>query len=615
MMENQATDQAATPPPPSRVHVDRMQANVLPCEDVLEEILPQMNVEDNEPTLAALDAELTEFAPSFSDEFIDSDTETELVSLTQHDAELDTTADIDITANEIKERMRAYPFALCNLAMPFQYFVSGFVGAIITGILYGVLIGRMSVDANHYVTSQAVVLVPWGFKCCVGFLSDNFALLGRRRVYYCVMGHLVVLFTFAGLAIFYEDPLEEYCDLQSTSFCNKFATRHVRVLVICFMVTCTGLMLSESACDGLMIQVCKEQSGPVQKAKVASTCFIIRFVGAATAATLLLFTHDLPPVTIFVICAILSSMCMFLWLQLSQYDKPHKHEYGNQIVCYDSSASQLFVLFCTPRFTKFMVYNLLAPILVNITSPSMDGMRIYWSPTGHQQFTFVISSVFTILLLTMITTWFPRAKWLHIVLTTTTVTVCLTLPISVFATLDICRSEYLFLLQDVLQPLPAASMYLVATLATVDIAPPGQEATIYGLVTTSHILAIPSAKSVANILYAQIPIFFDITDANAFFDQQNYTDDSLEFRQAVVVSVVISASATMLSQLLLLLLPSNKARATDEEPSHKYGILTGLAILPTFTVGMSLNLLSMIPHVRCSGAIVGIGCLAAPVTH
>ena len=257
-----------------------------------------------------------------------------------------------------------------------------------------------------------------------------------------------------------------------------------------------------------------------------------------------------------------------------------------------------------------MAYNLFAPMLVNITSPSMGVMHRYWSPTGYQQFAFVISSIFTISSLSAITTWFPQAKWLHIVLATTSVTVCVTLPISVFAALDVCRNEYLFLIQDVLQPLPAASMYLVATLATVHIAPSGQEATVYGLVTTAHILAIPSAKTMANVLYAQIPMFFGITGKNSFFQQQNYIEDSIEFRQAVVTSVVLTASAMMLSQLMLLLLPSNRSSSTDGNRSHKHGVFTVLSIMVTFGVGMSLNLLSMIRYMQCSDAIAGIGCIA-----
>ena len=182
-----------TSPAPIRVQVEAMQ----------EEQSKKLDEETPDATSTVpQDDVLHDFALGYSENFSDSDTETEMTALNQDT--LPEIGGIDITENEIKRLMGAYPFGLCNVAMPFQYFVSGFIGAIITGILYGILIGRMSVDANHYVASQAVVLVPWGFKCCVGFMSDNFALLGRRRVYYCVLGHIVILFTFVGLAIFYE---------------------------------------------------------------------------------------------------------------------------------------------------------------------------------------------------------------------------------------------------------------------------------------------------------------------------------------------------------------------------------------------------------------------------
>jgi hypothetical protein len=184
---------------PVRVHVDAMQGGESPQlqegvvspqlqgdvvslqleEDVVPPQLKDNIVQSDIPATGSplgdppQDGVLQGFALVYFENFSSPEIETELVALNQDI--LPDTDDIDITANEIRRLMGAHPFALCNVAMPSQYFVSGFIGATITCILYGILIGRMSMDANHYVASQAVVVVPWGFKCCVGFISDNFA--------------------------------------------------------------------------------------------------------------------------------------------------------------------------------------------------------------------------------------------------------------------------------------------------------------------------------------------------------------------------------------------------------------------------------------------------------
>ena len=110
-------------------------------------------------------------------------------------------------------------------------------------------------------------------------------------------------------------------------------------------------------------------------------------------------------------------------------------------------------------------------------------------------------------------------------------------------------------------------------------------------------------------------MFFGLSGDDSFFKQQNYVDDSVEFRQTVFTSVVLSASLLMLSQLLLLLFPSNKSKPTDGHVSVAYGIAILLSTLIIFCIGMGLNLVTMVPHMRCLGALRGIGCVSTAVTH
>lgn len=533
------------------------------------------------------------------------------------------------------------PFALHNAAMPFHYFLMGYISGVVNGLLYGILVGTMALDAKQYVTSQAVIIAPWSIKCCVGFLSDNFPLLRHRRRCYCIFGNILTCTVFVGLCIFYEKPMREYCEAPDEQ-CMHFDPKDLHIIIVCFALICTGLVLSDSACDGLMISVSKTQITRTKRSCVPIGCFVIRVVGTTLAYAILIFGFDgetlsgffvsgMPLWIVFASCACLGFVGIVLWCFMAKYDTE-----GPDLRCVgclafearttrpadDSYCSlsgvrayELFRFACNERFCYFILYNLLAPIVVNVTSPTVGLMGMYWTPTDAKQMTFLVSTVAIILSLLALMTWFLKCNWSYIIVAVTTLTVCVSLPITVFAALDVCRNQYLFMLQDVLRPLPAASMYLVATLATVELVPPGHEATIYGLVSTSHILAISSAGALSNVVYGYLADVFDLSGKSPFFQKQNYLDDTDEFRLAIVASACIQCSLMLLSQTLVVLMPASAkdARAVKERleigAEHgRYGMLTFSAILICFLVAVTLNVMTVVPNLRCMQYVNGIGC-------
>ena len=528
-------------------------------------------------------------------------------------------------------------FPVRNAAMPFHYFVMGYVSGVINGLLYGILVGTMSLDATQYVTSQAIIVAPWGLKCCIGFVSDNFPVIYHKRRYYCIMGNTLTCAVFVGLCIFYNRPTtREHCDPPDGK-CMHFDPTDLHTIVVCFMLVCLGLVVSDSACDGLMVSVSRKQN-TVCPSVVPIGCFLVRIVGTTVASTVLIFGFDgeassgIPLWTVFLSCACLCFAGMLLWYCAAKYDAgesslpcvgcmPREHEAcapdaGRESHCSQAiaKAGELSKFGCDERFCYFVLYNLIAPIVVNVTSPATGPMRMYWTPTDVQQVTFLVSAVATILSLVALMTWCLQTNWSHIIFAATTCTACVNLPITVFGALGLCRNQYVFMLQDILSPLPAASMYLVATLATVALVPEGHEATIYGLVSTSHILAIPSARALSNLVYGYVADLFALPGTSPFFQQQNYLDDTDEFRLAIVAAACIQCSMMLMSQTLVVLLPGDASEWTqlklslETAPRGNYGLVTFTAIFVCFLAGVTLNIMTAVPNIRCTELINGIGC-------
>ena len=343
------------------------------------------------------------------------------------------------------------------------------------------------------------------------------------------------------------------------------------------------------------------------------------------------FSFELPLSLIFTVVAILACMSCIGWAFFANYDirdldrvrcsdcVPLEFAWnGNVHLSRCKIASKnllaLFHIFSTTISFHFVLYNFLAPTLVHINSPAVDMMATYWA--GVQQMQRQLTSLMTagtcIVLLGIVIKSFLMCNWRILIGLTTTTTILMNLPITILTARGIYRNQYLFLVQEILKPLPAASMYLVATLATVELAPDGQEATMYGIINTAHTLAVPLAQSVGNWFYGGLPGWIADLPSGALSLKQNYTTDSPEFQQVVFFSILISGATTLASQLLLGLIPKNEGSAvkvTRRTPRHKaFGIGTVVIFFLSFTIGISLNLATILPTMRCATLVGGSGC-------
>lgn len=550
-----------------------------------------------------------------------------------------------------------HPVSLANLALPVHYFVTGFVGAVCSGVLYGVLLGVMAVDAHVFVTSQTVVLAPWGVKCILAFISDAFPIMGYRRKYYCAIGHWISLFILVLLALGWEEPTPFHCMQKSAqgafgyndaTVCNAHASDEAHVFVLALMLVVTGLVVADSAADGLMIETSQQQNDTKQRAAVPITCFMLRVTGGASGSLFLaigfngihhlgFFHNELSLNTVCSVCAAACFISMVSWVTLSAADKPQSRFVPCSTCCAGNTSwnqhhnfsrcshakSQIRVLvnlFSSKRFFCFMMFNLLSPALANISTPVDAMMRRYWVNVQQlqQQVTTLITSLIYLAGLYGIRRCCFKLSWHTIVGVVTAGAVLFNVPISLLTAFGVYRNQYFFLVQDALDAFPSAAMYLVATLAVVELAPPGHEATLYGIVTTAHALAVPIARGAANSLYGVLPVWIGFGPAGAFSDESNYRTDDEAFRAGVAVSLCLAFTINLSALLLLPLLPKNQraALAIRNQPDYRHhamwGVLTLLILAVCFLSGFVLNVLAVIPTVNCTKWIGGAGCRGHP---
>jgi hypothetical protein len=575
-------------------------------------------------------------------------------------------------------------FGWSNAAFPIHYLTTGYIAAVISGVLYGVLMGVMAVEAHVYMTSQTAILAPWGTKFILGMVSDHFPIMGFKRKYYGALGYLLVICAGVYLVFGFEEPAPFHCfgpsgansvvhSYDTSVVCNSTAGGSAHLMVFALMLVSTGLVISDSAADGMMVETAQCGGTYKDRAHVPLTCFMLRTVGAGVGLLVLgvgfngprhlgFFTWEMQLRDLFWTLLGVSVPACAAWLFLAGHDVAVPTRAPCMRVCsgdrptWDTIIVEpgqtrctrrpptrcevagrrvkgLFRVFCTAAFLRFMTFNLMAPMLVSMTSPVDILVRRHWADVQQlqQQAAAFVTSLSYLLCLAAIRRCMDTVNWTMLVAGTTLCSVCAHVGITTLVALGYVRNQYLFLVQDVVGSMPAASMYLLASLATVELAPRGQEASMYGIVTTVHALAGPMGRSIANALYGQLPKWIFDDPPGALSDSRNYVRDEPGFRTTVAAAAAISGLVVLCSIVLLPLAPRNLQEArliaarhvgvyvdswarsnTHGLPTLRtgYGVAVVLMLVTAMLGGIACNIWAILPTVRCMQVVGGSGCRA-----
>jgi hypothetical protein len=173
---------------------------------------------------------------------------------------------------------------------------------------------------------------------------------------------------------------------------------------------------------------------------------------------------------------------------------------------------------------------------------------------------------------------------------------------------DVFRNQYFFLGEQILDQIPYAANFIVSTYIIVEMADKGNEGLTYGLLTTISNLGTPFARALGNQIFGSGVGLFPMD----LSDQQNYIDDTGEFRDVVAKSYGLSYAFTFASLLFLLLLPDQKVEAQERKAtwgrSPKYAYFTIALLVLSLAYSLSSNFMAMFPSTSCLKFAGGDGC-------
>lgn len=165
---------------------------------------------------------------------------------------------------------------------------------------------------------------------------------------------------------------------------------------------------------------------------------------------------------------------------------------------------------------------------------------------------------------------------------------------------DVVRNEWFWLGLPVVEQLPNSIGFVVSTYVVVELADVGNEAAIYGLVTTVSNLSGPFGSTISKNVNAP----FNITN-------KRVQNDGPGIRQDILITVVIMYVMRLLSLAFLPWLPPQKKETQELKAkggtSKWMGIVTVTYIILAQVWSVITNVLTMIPSTKCL-PVTGVNC-------
>ncbi|KAF4321062.1 hypothetical protein JM18_004611 [Phytophthora kernoviae] len=446
---------------------------------------------------------------------------------------------------------------------------------------------------NGYQTLSARVLLslPWSFKVIIGIVSDCFPIMGSRRRAYMIVGWFVCSGTLLVLVFMNQEPPfymdrtlrgKDLSKLPPDDFKGRInwqAPDSGSLYILLMMMASFGYMIADVASDGLVVEF--SQREPEQtRGSVLSTVYLVRSVTMIAAVLLVgfgmngedyggTFSWSLSMSQLMLIFALLSLMAVPSALWLIQ-----EPPLGDDVPKFCVYMRGLWVLLQNAAVVQILAYRFFSGIFDGFTITASDPIQRYWAhvhPLNESLFA-VLGLVIFSLALYMTKKIGLGWNWRNVIAWTTLSVIGLDAVVGMLTTWDVVRSQWFWLGTPILEELPQAMNFLVSTFVVVELAELGNEAAVYGLLTTVSNLSSPFASCISKNVNAH----FDVGVADIIHDSKHV-------RWQVTWTFVIAYIMKLLSLAWLPLLPRQKRETQELKQRAGKWFWGGVATVAIFT--------------------------------
>ncbi|KAG3015901.1 hypothetical protein PC120_g11922 [Phytophthora cactorum] len=504
-----------------------------------------------------------------------------------------------------------------NVGLLFQYVVVGLVYGLLPGTIYPFMQNYLNCSGAQVTAAQQLVVLPWSFKVFYGILSDCRPICGYRRRPYMIIGWGVCFIMLLIMCImpigkpYFTVPSDRNVDVadytpEIEARINYSAPNEGAKYVIIMLFCAVGYVLSDVCADAITCELAQRE--PIdQRGKTQSCIYTVRTAMVIFGEILVGFFFNgedyggdfdfsLSFPQLMIIVAVLTlPVFPMTWF----FIKEEKSEAANL----REYIRNFWELLCSRAMYQIIAYIFFSGIFVNITytgsSPVASKM------VGVTPINSTLSDILGNLLFAagiMITSkWGLHWNWRWMTVATGAVVIIVDCTVSLLVIWDVFRSQWFWLGPPIAVQLPYGVGWIISSFCVVELAQVGNEAAVYGLVTTVSNVAQPFATSITLAIDGP----FNVTN-------ERVQADTHSVRADITYTITIMYAMTIFSWVFLFLLPPQKAET--QELVRKGGHSKLLGGVTVFYLSFSLvwsimtNIMAMFDSTSCLIIAGGTGC-------
>ncbi|RLN56991.1 hypothetical protein BBJ29_005071 [Phytophthora kernoviae] len=504
-----------------------------------------------------------------------------------------------------------------NIGLLFQYAIVGLVYGLLPATIYPFLQNYLNSSGSQVAAAKQLVVLPWSFKVFYGILSDCRPLFGYRRRPYMLIGWSICILMTLIMAImpigkpYYTNPDDR--DIDTADYTPEIEARinydapseGAKYVIIMFFAA-VGYVLSDVCADSITVELAQRE--PIDKrGKTQSAIYAVRtalmifgqlltgfFFNGEEYGGDFDFSLSFPQLMIIVTVLSLPVLPMTWW-----YIKEEKAEPAN----FRLYMNEFWKLLCTRAVYQVIAYNFFATIFSSMTytaSSPVASIMVGVTPINSTISDILSNSLFMSGI--MITSkWGLHWNWRWMILGTAAVVIVVDFTVSLIVVWDIFRNQWFWLGPPIAVQLPYGVGWIISTYVTVELAGLGNEAAVYGLITTVANVAQPFATSLTLLIDGP----FDITNERVKVDDHSV-------RMDITYTIIIMYVCMAFSWVFLPLLP--RQREETQQLLREGGISTRIGTITVFYLAFAIvwsvmtNIMAIFDSTSCLIIAGGTGC-------
>ncbi|OQR89050.1 transmembrane protein [Achlya hypogyna] len=483
------------------------------------------------------------------------------------------------------------------LALIYQYAMVGIVYGGFTVMKYPILTGYFKLETNVLSSATALLTLGWSLKVMFGMFNDCFPIFGYHRKPYILLGWTLCAILLTVIAI---KPAGKP---KSQSDGSVFA----------LMCTVCGFcyVMADVAMDGLMVSYAQREPLAV-RGRLQSLIYGTRFAFSAVIGAICgfclnsknfagSFSWDIGINGYFWILAVPSVINIpVVWF----FIKDQKMEK----VPFSVYINQFWTLVQKRAVWQVLIFNFVFNFFTgSISSTAGSYVAYYWAGVENLNSAImgVLGNIIFAIILYLTGLYGTKWNWRYVLVITVLITYSIDAVCQFCTIYGVLRNQWFYLGVPVLEQIPYGINFVVGTFIIVELAEPGNEGVMYGLLTTVSNLPGTFGTLISNVIDAQ----FGYTEASI-------EGDSVSTRHAVAYSYVVVYAAVVIGCFFIFLLPSQKAAVAElKKHGGSYPKVATFIFFTIFTIlctSITGNLSSMFDSTRCLKLAGGPGCDVEP---